>query len=63
MRSRIFKLLPFRIEVEYKLGHLTYLDDDPFGQKLTVDSLFVLKQGRENKYEHRVVNARLAGML
>lgn len=63
LRSRIYKLLPFRIETEHKLGHLSYLDCDPKGQKLTVDSLFVLKRGRTNKFEHKTVNARLGGML
>lgn len=63
LRSRIFKLLDFNIEAEYKLGHLNYLEHDPLCQKLTVDSFFILKRGRESKYEHKVINARLAGML
>jgi hypothetical protein len=64
LRSRIFKLLDFRIETEYKLGHLCYYTNVPSSQKLTCDSLFILRPGRgPAKYEHRVVNARLAGML
>jgi hypothetical protein len=65
LRARIFKLLDFHIETEYKLGHLCYYEDQPQSQKLTCDSLFVLRPGRagQRKYEHRVVNARLAGML
>lgn len=63
LRARIYKVLPFQIEREYKLGHLNYLDTDPKGQKLSVDSLFVLKRGREKKYRHETLDARLAGML
>jgi hypothetical protein len=32
-------------------------------EKQTVDSLFILKRGRTGKFEHTVINARLAGML
>lgn len=64
IRARLFKLLDFRVECEYRLGHLCFLKDAPAAQKLTCDSLFVFAPGRGvNKYEHRVVNARLAGML
>lgn len=63
LRARIFKLLDFNIEIEYKLGHLNYLEHDPLSQKLTVDSFFILRRGREDKYQHTVINARLAGML
>jgi len=64
VRSRVFKLLNFHIEVEYKLGHLCFYKSAPNAQKLTCDSFFVLRPGRgRNKYEHRVVNARLGGML
>jgi len=63
LRSRCFKLLPVVVETEFKLGHLNYLEDDPLAQKLTVDSLFVIRRGRLNKFVHTVVNARLGGML
>jgi len=44
-------------------GHLCYYKDNPFAQKLSVDSLFVLRRGRSKKFEHTVINARSAGML
>ena len=54
--------LTFHIETEYKLGHLCYYAHNVTAQKLTVDSLFVLKRGRTSKYKHTVINARLAGL-
>jgi hypothetical protein len=66
LRSRFFRLLDFHIEVEYKLGHLSYYEHRPSAEKRTCDSLFVLRPGRgdeEERYSHRVVNARLGGMF
>lgn len=50
-------------ETEFKLGHVGYYENNRSMEKQTVDSLFVLKRGREGKYKHTVVNARMAGML
>lgn len=65
LRARVFKLLDFHIETEYRLGHLSYYANAPNAQKQTCDSLFVLRPGGRGmiKYEHKVVNARLAGFL
>eukprot|EP01134_Creolimax_fragrantissima_P001341 CFRG1341T1 len=62
-RSRIFKLLDVHIEEEYRMGHLGYYADNRGAEKSTVDSIFVLKRGREGKFSHTTVNARLAGMM
>ena len=62
-RMRVYKILNFRIEKEYKLGHLGYYEDKRNAEKKSTDSIFVPTHGRENKYEYSVVNARLAGML
>ena len=51
------------VSVFVNLGHLCYYKDNPFAQKLSVDSLFVLRRGRRSKFQHIVVNARSAGML
>lgn len=66
LRSRIFKVLPVAIELEFKLGHVDYLQhEDLSHQKRSTDSLFVLRRetSRVSKFTHQLVNARLAGML
>lgn len=63
-RQRLFRLWDFHIETEYRLGYLCFYANQPHGQKLTPDSLFVIRPGRgPNKYEHRVVNARMGEMF
>lgn len=59
----LYIYIPCLAEKEYKLGHLGYYADNRGMEKQTVDSLFILKRGRDGKFEHTVINARLAGML
>lgn len=63
-RARAYRLLDAHIECEYRLGHVSYYADEPEAEKRTCDSVFVIRPGaRERKYEHRTVQARVAGML
>jgi len=65
LRTRLAGILPFQIEFELKLGHLSYLEDRPNALKRTVDSLFIIKRNvdKEKKFVYESINARLAGLL
>ena len=62
-RTRVYKILNLHVEMEYKLGHLGFYEHMRGMEKLSCDSLFVLRRGRKTKYEWKTINARLAGML
>lgn len=62
-RTRVYKILGLRVECEYKLGHLGFYEHMRGMEKLSCDSLFVLRRGRTSKYSWNTINARLAGML
>jgi hypothetical protein len=62
LRARLYKILDLHVHVEYKLGHLAYYKDSK-SSKLTVDSFFELRVGKNNKFSHTTINARLAGMF
>ena len=62
-RTRVYKVLNCTIIKEYKLGHLGYYEDNRDMQKLSTDSIFLMKRCRRDKYNYEVINSRLAGML
>lgn len=63
-RMRLFKLMDFHIEQEYRLGHLQFYAHNPFGSKLNSDSLFVIRPGRgKDKFSYPCYQSRIAGKL
>jgi hypothetical protein len=63
IRARVYAMLDITIETELRLGRLAYRLEDTRRTKMTADSLFVLRRGRDKKFEHSVVNARGAGFM
>ena len=54
-RTRVYKILGMHVECEYKLGHLGFYEHMRGMEKLSCDSLFVLKRGRKSKYEWKTL--------
>jgi hypothetical protein len=62
-RRRLYRLLNLSIESEHKVGRWCYYPERPRApQKLTCDSVFIFRLGRDSKFEHRLVQARVKGL-
>lgn len=59
-RRRLYRIMNFSIEKEYKVGRWNYYPEKGLREKLTCDSLFVLKHGdRDKKYAFPTHMARV----